>query len=315
MFPSYYEARRVGELYVERAGLVADAARAWARAHGTRPAAEDRERIAAFGIDVQVAFCHPDASLFVPGAVEDTRRAVEWIYRNLPRITALHLSLDTHSVFQIFHPSWWVDADGAPAPPFTQVSAADVRAGRWRATAHARESEAYVRALEASGKYTLTVWPYHALLGGASHALMPALMEAAVFHAVARAQPTRFETKGAAALTENYSVIAPEVTQLGERSVGAVNRALLDALDRYDRVYVFGQAKSHCVLATLRDLAARAPALAKRVVVLEDAMSPVPPPPVAPLPAGLDFPRLADDGVRELVASAGMRVARTSDAL
>jgi len=33
-------------------------------------------RIAAFGIDAQIGFCIPGASLFVPGAVEDTQRTV-----------------------------------------------------------------------------------------------------------------------------------------------------------------------------------------------------------------------------------------------
>ena len=41
-------------------------------------------------------------------------------------------------------------------------------------------------------------------------------------------------------------------------------------------------------------------------------MSPVPPPPLDPLPHALDFPRLAEAALREL-AQAGMRVVRTTD--
>src|SRR5262249_913270 len=144
-----------------------------------------------------------------------------------------------------------------------------------------------------SGKYVLTIWPYHALLGGVSHALVPALMECAMFHAVARGHQTHFEIKGTHPLTENYSVLSPEVHELGGTRVGAFNDAFYRMLVSYDRVYVFGQAKSHCVLATLMDLKARDPALADKIWILEDAMSPVPPPPVDPLPAALDFPRIA----------------------
>ena len=51
-----------------------------------------------------------------------------------------------------------------------------------------------------------------------------------------------------------------------------------------------------------------------RVFILEDAMSPVPAPPLDPLPPALDFPRVAEAalaGFRE----AGMRVVRTIDPL
>src|SRR6185295_8489583 len=103
--PDFYDPQQVGSLFLERSGLVAEAGEAYARQHGIKPAAQDKVRIAAFGIDVQVGFCVPGASLFVPGAVEDTRRTVEWMYRNLDRITGMFFSMDTHRVFQIFHPA------------------------------------------------------------------------------------------------------------------------------------------------------------------------------------------------------------------
>ncbi|MCI0672270.1 MAG: nicotinamidase, partial [Myxococcaceae bacterium] len=93
--PDFYDPAAVGTLYLERAGAVAEAARAYARRHGVRPADEDRERICVFGVDVQVTFCMPGASLYVPGAVDDTRRAIEWLYRHLDRVTGLVFTLDT----------------------------------------------------------------------------------------------------------------------------------------------------------------------------------------------------------------------------
>lgn len=324
--PAFYDPAAVGTLYLERAARVAEEAIAFRAAHGVAEAAADGERIAAFGIDAQVAFCIPGASLFVPGAVEDTVRAIEWLYRHLGRITTLVLSLDTHSVYQIFHPAAWVDAEGRPPAPFTVITTDDVRGRRWRPVLRpegfADFGEAacleYCEQLEKSGRYVLTIWPYHALLGGASHALVPALMEAALFHAVARRAQTRFEIKGRSAVTENYSVLAPEVRRLGGRVVGEFNTGLFDLLMSHDRVYVFGQAKSHCVRATLLDIAEecrrRDPALLRRVHVLADAMSPVPPPPLRPLPPALDFPRMAEEALRTF-AAAGMRIVRTSDPL
>lgn len=314
--PSYYEPSRVGEIYEERSARVADEACSFRERMKIQPAGRDQLKIAAFGIDCQIGFCVPGASLFVPGAVDDTRRAVDWIYRNVERITGMHFSMDTHRVFQIFHPSWWTDEAGRHPPPFTPITADEVRAGKWIPVSHPKECLEYCQSLEASGKYVLTVWPFHTLLGGVSHALVPALMEAAIFHAVARRRQTHFETKGTHAMTENYSVLSPEVEVLGGRSVGSFNAPFFQMLLEYDRIYVFGQAKSHCVLATLKDIALHIEqtdrSLADKIYILEDAMSPVPAPPINPLPPSLDFPRIADEGI-EAFRKAGMHIAKTSD--
>ena len=314
--PEFHEEKRVGTLYLERAAQVAEAARRYAVAHAVKPAREDRVRIAAFGIDVQVAFCQPEASLFVPGAVEDTQRTLRWLYAHLDRITGLVFSLDTHRVFQVFHPAWWQDAEGRPPAPLTPITAAEIRAGKWRATRHPEESLAYCERLEATGRYVLTVWPYHALLGGLSHALLPSVMEASLFHSLARDTQTRFEVKGEEPLTENYSVLSPEVTELPGQKVGEFNQELFDHLLTFERVYVFGQAKSHCVLSTLLDLQKHIEATDRskmgRIHILEDAMSSVPAPPLDPLPPGLDFPCVANEAMRKF-REAGMKVVRTTD--
>jgi nicotinamidase-related amidase len=302
--PSFYDAGKVHEVWVERAALVAEEA-ARAKAGGIAPATGDRTRIAAFGIDCQVGFCTPGASLFVPGAVDDTRRTVDWLYANLERITQLVFSLDTHRLFQIFHPAFWLDASGAHPAPFTPVTAKEVRDGRFRPVDASKQAACleYVERLENSGKYTLVVWPYHTLLGGTSHALVPALMEAAMFHALARGAETVFETKGMNAMTEMYSVLSPEVREVGGESVGGFNEALFGRLVSFDRVYVFGQAKSHCVLSTLRDLREHIektdPKSMGKIWILEDATSSVP---------GFDV-----DAAYAELRDAGMHVVKTTD--
>jgi len=111
-------------------------------------------------------------------------------------------------------------------------------------------------------------------------------------------------------------VLSPEVTELAGRTVGAFNETLFDTLMKHDRVYVFGQAKSHCVLSTLFDMRDRIDktdrALAKKIYILSDAMSPVPAPPISPLPPALDFPAVAKRGLDEL-AKFGMHVVTTTN--
>ncbi len=314
--PKFYDPDQVGELYVERAALVAEEAKTYSEKNGIKPAAQDDFRIAAFGIDCQIGFCLPGASLFVPGAVEDTKRTIDWIYANLDKITGLHFSMDTHRVYQIFHPAWWVGEKGRHPDPLTPISSEDVRQGKWLPIAHPRECLEYCQKLEATGKYMLTIWPYHTLLGGVSHALVPALIEAAIFHSIVRRHQSHFETKGTHALTENYSVLSPEVQELGNQTVGGFNAPFFKMLMEYDRVYIFGQAKSHCVLSTLMDIRDKIqstdPGLADKVWILEDAMSPVPAPPLDPLPPELNFPVVAEAAM-DRFREAGMHIVTTVD--
>ena len=314
--PDIYEESKVKDVYVERSALVADAAKVYQRKNAIKPAGQDKFRIAAFGIDCQVGFCSPAASLFVPGAVEDMQRATRWIYGNMDKITELAFSFDTHRVFQIFHPAWWTDAAGNHPAPFTTIRFDEVRSGKWTPVTHPKECLEYARRLEATGKYVLTIWPYHTLLGGLSHALVPALMEASIFHSIARLCQSHFETKGTHAMTENYSVLSPEVRELGGQPVGAFNAPFFKMLMEFDRIYVFGEAKSHCVLSTINDLKQEIestdPRLMDKVWILEDAMSPVPPPPISPLPPELNFPMIAEKAIDEF-RRAGMHIVKTTD--
>jgi nicotinamidase-related amidase len=314
--PEFFDANTVGDLYLERSVQVAETAATYQRLHGIAPAAQDTLRIAAFGIDCQVGFCTPGASLFVPGAVEDMQRTLVWLYSNLDRLTGLLFSLDTHRTFQIFHPAWWTDRQGRHPAPLTTITAEEVRNGTWTPVSHHEACLEYCQKLEAGGKYVLTIWPYHVLLGGISHTLVPALMEAAIFHSLVRQQQTHFEIKGMHLLTENYSVLSPEVQELGGQLIETFNESFFEMLLAYDRVYVFGQAKSHCVRSTLYDIRDRLQAtdsgLTDKIWVLEDAMSPVPPPPLEPLPPELDFPHLADQAINDC-HQAGMHVVKTTD--
>lgn len=307
MIPATYDPKKVGELFLE------DPARIAASAPELPRADSDKLRIAAFGIDCQVSFCHPGGSLFVPGAVEDSRRAVEWIYHHAAKITTVVFSLDTHRLHQVFHAASWKGLDGRPPAPFTVIDARNVKEGRWIPLyAPAAAAIEYCERLEAGGRYVLTIWPYHVLQGGIGNALLPSIHEAALWHGFARGTDPLFEVKGLHPMTENFSVLSPEVRELQGRALGEFNTRLFDLLMGHDRVYVFGQAKSHCVLSTLRDLEQecrrRDPSLLRRIFILEDAMSPVPAVP------GLDFPALADAGIRDL-ARAGMNVVRTLDEL
>jgi nicotinamidase-related amidase len=318
--PPHFDPGRVGEVwrvpYEERASNAA----AWARAHRLPPAADDSRRIALLLVDVQNTFCLPDFELFVPGAVDDSRRICEFVYRNVDAITQIVLTLDTHQAMQIFHALWLVDEDGRHPAPYTLVSADDVERGGWRFNPDAGgalgiEPEAgqrhlleYTRRLERGGKYALTVWPYHAMLGGVGHALVSAVEEAVFFHTVARQSQARFEAKGRVPWTEHYSALGPEVTEgpAGEH-VERRNEQLVAHLLGFDAVVVAGEAKSHCVAWTIDDLLEE-PELARKTYLLEDCSSPV------VVPDVVDYTDDANAAF-DRFAAAGMHVVRSTEAL
>jgi nicotinamidase-related amidase len=291
---SIVEVRKV--LYEERAAEAA----AWAREHAVRPAREDGHRLCLLLVDCQNTFCTPGFELFVPGAPDDNRRLCEFVYRNLGAITQIVPTLDTHRALQVFHASWLVDAEGRHPAPYTVVSVQDVEDGVWRAADPAEQEGLidYVRALEAGGRYRLTVWPYHAMLGGIGHALVSAVEEAVFFHAVARQVSPVFEVKGDDPRTEAYSALGPEVG-------GRRNEELIELLRSFDRVLLAGQAKSHCVAWTVEDLLEDLPA--DRLYLLEDCMSPV------VVPGAVDFTAEADAAVSRFAAR-GVHVVRSTDA-
>ena len=294
--PSHFDARRVPEVWrVDYEGRAAEALR-WAAEHGLCPAAGDTFRVCLLAVDCQNTFCTHDFELFVPGAPDDMRRLCEFVYRNLGRLTEIVPTLDTHQPRQIFHAVFLVDAEGGNPPPYTVVSVEDVERGVWRAADPENQAwlERYVRALADGGKYELTVWPYHALLGGIGHALVSAFEEAVFFHTIARSSGPAFELKGFDPLTEHYSVLRPEVTE------GPVVSELAARLARFDAVVVAGEAQSHCVAWTVADLLELEPEIAPRLYLLEDCTSPVVVPGTVDFTdaAGAAFARFAEAGVR-----------------
>lgn len=320
--PAHFDAHTVGQVWRVPYQDRAREARAWAMQHHMQPAAHDTTRLCLLAIDVQNTFCLPDFELFVGGrsgrgAVEDNVRLCTFIYRNLGSLTAIAPTMDTHTAMQIFHPIFLVNEAGEHPPPMTAVSLQDIEQGVWKVNPAVAPSIAhgdyqalqnhllhYCRTLSAQGKYVLMIWPYHSMLGGIGHCLVSAVEEAVFFHNLARQSQTDFEIKGGHPLTENYSVLRPEVLENPDgRPLAQKNSQLIEKLLAFDAVIIAGQAKSHCVAWTIDDLLheiqAYDPSLTRKVYLLEDCTSPVVVPGVVDFTAEADaaFQRFADAGM------------------
>lgn len=326
--PEFFDSSRVGEIWkVDYAARAADA-KTFAVQHNLKPVATSSERISLLLIDVQNTFCLPGFELFVGGrngndAVEDNVRLCEFIYRNLGGITHITATMDTHLSQQIFHPIFFVDGEGNHPAPYTDIHTDELQSGKWIfnpalapqfgiAPDYGQQMMIhYAEALEKKGKYALTIWPYHAILGGIGHALVPAVEEAIFFHAQARTTQPDFEIKGNKPFTENYSVIGPEVLTgpMGE-VLGVRSQKFVRHLQEVDKLYIAGQAKSHCVAWTVQDLLddirSIDPDLTKKVYLLEDCSSAV------VVPGVVDHTDAANEAYIRF-AEAGMHVVRSTD--
>lgn len=230
-------------------------------------------------IDPQVDFCDKNGALFVQGATEDMVRLAAFLDRTREKISDVHVTLDSHHLIDIAHPQFWVDANGENPPPFTIITASDVENGVWRTKmpSHQKRAEAYVKQLEANGRYPLCIWPPHCLIGSPGYAVLP------IFFAALRAwEEERFKivdyvTKGSNPWTEHYSAVQADVPDPKDPST-QINSRLIDTLMEADLVLIAGEAGSHCLANTVRDIANnfKDESYIRKLVLLEDATSPVP---------------------------------------
>ncbi len=316
--PQHFTADSVSRIWRVPYQELAQTASQWTQQHQLTAAIQDQQQVALLLIDVQNTFCQPDFELFVGGrsgrgSIDDNIRLCEFIYRQLGNLTQIIATLDTHQAMQIFHPLFWINPAGEHPAPLTIIQPAAVQAGEWRPSQSELSAYAlyYVQQLELTGKYPLTIWPYHAMLGGIGHALVPAVEAAIFFHSIARSAQPQIITKGDYPLTENYSAIAPEVTtDLTGQVIGCQNDQLIECLLQVDKLLIAGQAQSHCVAWTVADLLTAIqkidPSLAGKVYLLSDCTSPV------VVPGVVDYTDAAN-AAYDRFATAGINIVKSTE--
>ena len=254
-------------------------------------------------IDPQNDFCDlPNAALPVPGAHADMQRLAALIQRGHSGLSAITVTLDSHHRYDIAHPTFWQAAGGGAVAPFTEITANDVRGGRFlpRDPAAMPRALAYLDALESSERYRLMVWPVHCEIGSWGQNVHDDVRSAYNQWEEARHAVVSKVVKGSNPWTEHYSAVMAEVPDANDPGTQA-NGALIDSLAQSPAVYIAGEAGSHCVKATTEHIVRFIdPA---RLVLLTDCMSPVP-----------GFEAQQQDFLRDM-AQCGARLASAEQAL
>ncbi|GAK58513.1 amidase/nicotinamidase [Candidatus Vecturithrix granuli] len=263
-------------------------------------------------VDPQNSFCHPiEGELYVKGAEKDMTRLAQLIDRLSSQIDAMYVTLDTHHELDVAHPIFWLNTHGEHPAPFTLISKQDVITGVWQpfdphspsppfTTLQERMVE-YVTKLEQNGRYQLTIWPPHCRIGTPGHNVYEPLREVLRRWELSQYKTIQYIMKGSNLFTEHYSVVQADVPDPNDPST-QLNIDLIHTLEQAKMLVFSGEASSHCVANTVRDIVQHfhQDAISK-CILLKDAMSPVP-----------GFESFAEDFFQEMTAR-GMKIITTAD--
>lgn len=263
-----------------------------------------KQKICLLTIDPQNDFVNRDGkgTLGVGGAIGDMDRLANMVRKYGQDIDDIQITLDSHYQNHVAHAIWWVDKKRVHPKPFTLITKDAAEAGDWVATNPALQewSLNYVRKLAERGRYPLCIWPAHCIIGSVGQCIDPVFYEAVTewetkFYGIAPRT-----TKGSNPLTEHYSAVKAEVEDSNDPGT-RLNDRLIKTLKTYDVILITGEALSHCVANTVRDIAAEfSDDQVKKFVLLEDAASNV---------GG--FEKMGEDFVNEMVKR-GMGIAKTT---
>ncbi len=217
----------------------------------------------------------PGSALPVAGACADMDRVVAFIDNNSKLLQHLYFTLDSHRVIDIAHPGWWNKKDGSPVDPFTLITNADLQSGMYTARFTPSWSYDYVAKLEAQGEFMHFIWPEHCLIGSPGHGLYLPLLEASKKWERANGRMVEFVTKGDNPLTEHFGAFRANI-EIPQDPKTQFNQGLVKKLLENDTVFLSGEARSHCVANSLRQLVNEVPALCSKLTILQDCMSDVP---------------------------------------
>lgn len=228
--------------------------------------------------DPQNDFCSPKGSLYVDGADADMERLARHIEAKGDIYTDILISLDSHDAVAIFHPKYWVGEDGCNPAPYTTITPADYRAGKWRsASAENEQYSAHLFDMLDWKKIDyLMVWPEHCVVSTWGHSIYEPLLDSLATWRERTGQAVRYIFKGENPYTDQFSVFEGVDDSWGDMEF---NKDLFRRFSAAESITFTGEALSHCVAASITSYMQRAVTYGKlrdqKKRLLVDCSSPV----------------------------------------
>ena len=154
------------------------------------------------------------------------------------------------------------------------ISSKDVEDGTWTPRIYVKETLNYLKELETKGEYVHCIWNPHCIVGSEGAAIVNELMDSVKNWQVNYTKMYQIVQKGQFPLSEHFGALRANVPFKGQPST-EFNMALYQKLNSYRRVFLMGEAKSHCVGNTLKQLIEYCPDLLPKLWIVEDCMSDV----------------------------------------
>lgn len=226
---------------------------------------------ALISIDLQIDFMDlTGSSLPVTGAVKDVERISSLVDKDA--FQQIFSSLDTHYNMDISHPKWWIDSKGDSVSPFTLIKADDIKNGKYNAIIDPFASLKYVEDLEANGEFLHFIWPEHCIKGSVGQTLHPTYFAALNEWMHRNKKWVSFIDKGVNPFTEHFGIFRANVPVTTD-STTQPNQSIFTVLRKADEIVIVGEARTHCVANSLKQMLQIAPDLATKIFVVEDCMS------------------------------------------
>ena len=241
-------------------------------------------------IDPQRSFCEVvdqtqqqtlhNGELCVPGAWEDMNRLANAIRNSGKKINSIVCTLDSHHPWHIAHGRWY---NPVPAP-FTVLSNVNGEivgsdGNKYDTAIPSLKSWTlnYLSELSNRKRYPHVIWPEHCLIGTLGSTVVPQLFEA--FHEWSQVNKNNvtYVTKGSNPKVEHFGAVFAEVEDPQDFTT-KLNTDFVNLVMSYDRILLAGEALSHCLANTVRDLSTQFPNgdLIRKCVLLQDCASSVP---------------------------------------
>lgn len=239
----------------------------------------------------------------IEGADDDAKRIGTMIYEHAHKIDRIMATMDMRYKLHISHPGWWINDDGFHPQPNTRITSTDVESGKYTPNPKLTLSISdvmfdnkylkkndmlddedeqvnlynyaikYLQRLEQSERFNHTIWAGHCLVGTQGSNMHPLVMQALLAWTEETGRSVEWLNKGHDQLTEQMSILRADVVLSKETDY---NFEFLSSLLLSERLLVAGQAKSHAVNWSLRDILEWWPDEDRsRIVLLQDATSPI----------------------------------------
>lgn len=218
-----------------------------------------------------------NSTLPVKGSLQNAENITKFLENNKKEISDIVVTLDTHEKYDIAHQDFWLDESGNKPSPLTVILNKDILEGKFVPKDPNEKDYVlyYTNKLEEQGKEVHLIWPNHCLKGVTDGwNVYEPIQKTLDSWEKEKNKNVIFYEKGTDYKTEHYGAFEPEVHTENSK----FDREFFDENieNNNEKIVIMGQALSHCVGETVRQIIANTSRPKSDFVLLVDCTSPVP---------------------------------------